>query len=110
MTKRHSNELVSLITEGLEDAVAYFEGDKRRAKKSTVQFIELAEFNAERIKRVRKMVHLTQERLGALLGVQLDTVKKWETGVNVPRASNARLLQMLEANPEAMLNTFEKHD
>ena len=107
MSKK-DEEIFDLIKDGLEDAIEFFDGNKKKGRVATVEFIEVKTYDASRVKKIRKDHKLSQERLSALLGVSLDTVKKWETDVNHPQPGASRLLQMLEANPKAVFDTFEK--
>lgn len=54
-----------------------------------------SEWSPERIRNVRTLLTLSQEGMGALLGVHGGTVSKWETGKQVPlRAFRAKLDQL----------------
>lgn len=108
MSKQDDLEIFDLIKEGLEDAIEFHNGDRKKGKRTRIEFIEVATFDAKRVKKIRKANKLSQERLSALLGVGLDTIKKWETDVNQPQPGSARMLQMLESNPQAVFDTFEK--
>lgn len=54
-----------------------------------------------RIKERRKALHLTQEELGAKVGVQKSAIAKYEKGViiNLKRSTIAKLAKALECDP-----------
>ncbi len=59
----------------------------------------------ERIKRLRKEHKLTQEELGAKIGVKKAAVQKYEKGTvkNIKRDSLIKLAQILDTTPEYLL-------
>lgn len=63
----------------------------------------------DRIKARRKMVHLTQDEFGELLGVQKSAVAKWENGrvENIKRSTIQRMAQILECSPSYLLGFDE---
>ena len=63
----------------------------------------------DRIKARRKMVHLTQDEFGELLGVQKSAVAKWENGrvENIKRSTIQRMAQILECSPTYLLGFDE---
>ena len=56
----------------------------------------------ERIKMLRKEHNLTQEELGAKIGVQKAAIQKYEKGTvkNIKRDSLIKLAQCLDTSPE----------
>lgn len=46
---------------------------------------------ATKLKEIRKAQGLTQRELAALLGVSVDSVRRWERGVRKPRADELAL-------------------
>ena len=81
---------------------------------------------AGRIRELRKKAGLSQERLGQLVGVALQTVFRWESGERAPRAPEIRRLasalgvseaELLNGPEEAawklevkILNDFEREE
>lgn len=63
----------------------------------------------ERIKMLRKEHNLTQEELGAKIGVQKAAIQKYEKGTvkNIKRDSLIKLAQCLETTPEYLLGWEE---
>lgn len=65
------------------------------------------QYNAEEIKTVRSNLKLTQKELSYVLGVSLRTVESWESGINIPKGSSARLLKLLSDKPELLVEFYE---
>ena len=83
------------LRQGLEDAVAYKKGNKRRARVS-VREIPVPEYTAADVARVRTSLCLSQRGLAFALGVSARTVEAWEAGRNIPSGSARHLLYLFE--------------
>lgn len=66
----------------------------------------------ERIKKLRKEHDLTQEELGAYIGVQKAAIQKYEKGTvtNIKRDSLIKLAQILDTTPEYLLGWEDTPD
>ncbi len=88
------------IKAGLEDALAYEEGDKSRARVSTRESPTVSKkkmFHKPKmieIKNFRKKYHLTQKRFAEYLGVSEDTIAKWEQKRTAPSLVVLRFLSI----------------
>lgn len=51
---------------------------------------------AERVRKIRKALRLTQERFAQLLGVSWTTVHRWEAGSSRPTGMGLRMLVLVE--------------
>ena len=85
------------ILEGLQDAVAYKQGDHSRGRVS-VREIPVPDYKAADVVRARKQLNLPQRSLANLMGVSPRTVEAWETGKNEPAGPARRLLRLLETD------------
>lgn len=56
-----------------------------------------------KVARLRQSLNMGQEEFAAILGASTSTLKKWETGQRTPSGAAAKLLEVLERNPEAVL-------
>lgn len=65
----------------------------------------------ERIKKLRKEHHMTQEELGNIIGVKKAAIQKYEKGTvqNIKRASLLKLAEVLDTTPEYLLG-WDKPD
>ena len=84
---------------GLEDAVAYIEGDKSRGREVVREIPDsLPEYRAADVVRTRKALNLSQRRLAYALGVSPRTVEAWESGKNEPSGAARHLLCLFETD------------
>ncbi len=71
--------------------------DKRKMQKYEVLCMEpIPEYGAERIRALRKNLHLSQAVLAAVLNTSLSTVRKWEIGDKKPSGPSLKLLNLIE--------------
>ena len=83
------------MIKGLEEAIAYKNGDKTKGRSVHVYF-----YTPEEIANIRKKYNLTQKSLSEVLDVSPRTVEAWETGVNIPSGPANKLLHLLETDNE----------
>ncbi len=61
-----------------------------------------------RIKELRRRKLLTQKELSAAIGVQYQTVQRWENGTRYPRPAQLRnLCEVLDVTPDELLAALE---
>ena len=56
-----------------------------------------------KVAKLRQSLDMGQKEFAALLGTSISTLKKWESGERPPSGPAAKLLEILERNPEAVL-------
>lgn len=56
-----------------------------------------------KVAKLRQDLDMGQKEFAALLGTSASTLKKWESGQRTPSGAAAKLLEVLERNPEAVL-------
>lgn len=88
------------ILEGLEDALAFARGDKKRGKASKVRVPDID------VARLRKRLGLTQAEFAAAFGVHVGTVRNWEQGIRRPEGPARVLLRVIDVNPKAVLDAI----
>ncbi|MBI2868298.1 MAG: helix-turn-helix domain-containing protein [Chloroflexi bacterium] len=54
-----------------------------------------AQWDAGRVKALRKHLGLTQQEMSARLGTRQQTISEWETGLYQPRGASAQLLSIV---------------
>ncbi len=96
MTKKAFNA----IREGLEDAIAFAEGDKAkgRARKVKIAQVDVAA--------LRRKLKLTQKQFAKIFGVSLATLRNWEQGRRKPEGPAMVLLNVIKREPEAVLRAL----
>lgn len=82
---------------GLEDAVAFINGDTSRGR-VVVREMKVPAYKAEDVVRTRKALNLSQSALARALGVSSRTVESWEAGKNVPSGAARHLLFLLDGD------------
>lgn len=71
--------------------------DKRKMQKYDLLCMEpIPEYGAERIRALRKNLHLSQAVLAAVLNTSLSTVRKWEIGDKKPSGPSLKLLNLID--------------
>ena len=93
MEQNHCESLMA----GLEDAVAYINGDKSHGREVVREIPDMVPvYKATDVVRVRKALNLSQRRLALALGVSPRTVEAWEAGKNEPSGAARHLLYLFE--------------
>lgn len=90
-------ELFESLMSGLEDAVAFAEGDTTRCR-VVVRESPVPEYKAEDVARTRKSLNLSQRALASVLGVSTRTVEAWEAGRNEPSGAARHLLYLFDCD------------
>ncbi len=86
---------------GLRDTLKKDQPLAERFTLRTVELdLELREFTATEVVKVREQLRASQGIFAKLLGVSIKTVQAWEQGNNPPSPTARRLLETIEANPE----------
>ena len=88
------------IMAGLDDALAYAEGDSGRGVTHQVQVADIS------ITHLREKLGLSQDRFAALFGLSTRTVRNWEQGVRHPEGPARILLQVIDREPEAVMRAL----
>ena len=71
--------------------------DKRTMRKYDILCMEpVPEYDAKRIRALRKNLHLSQTVLAAVLNTSVSTVRKWEVGDKKPSGPSLKLLHLIE--------------
>ena len=71
--------------------------DKRKMQKYDALCLRPVEnYDAERIRALRKSLHLSQSVLAAVLNTSPSTVRKWEVGDKKPSGPSLKLLSLID--------------
>jgi putative transcriptional regulator len=76
---------------------------KRKVTARRVAVEEAPRFDAARIAKLRRELDVSQPVFAGVVGVKPVTVKAWEQGQKEPSGTARRLLQLLEADPGAVM-------
>lgn len=97
MTRKTLNTTEASILRGLEDALAYAKGDRRRGLAHTVRAPKID------VKKARRKLGMTQKAFARNFGVSVDTVRNWEQGRRRPEGPARVLLVVIDRNPRVVL-------
>jgi len=95
--------LFEKLKSGLNEAIEFEKGDKKAAARVRVVNMEIdpvKEMPASKIKELRLKQKLNQKMFAVAIGVSPETVAKWEQGINKPKGSSLRLLQIVSEHPK----------
>ncbi len=93
MTKAFKN-----IMAGLEDALAFAEGDNSRAKAHKIEVVD--------VKAVRKKTGLSQPKFAAVFKIPVGTLRGWEQGRRQPEGPAVALLRIIDKEPETAIRAL----
>ena len=85
------------ITAGLQDALAYVQGDTSRGHAQVVQVPVEGD-----VKAIRKRLGLTQAAFAQRYGFELSSIRNWEQGRRQPEGPARVLLLVINKEPEAV--------
>jgi putative transcriptional regulator len=90
------SEAFDAIREGLEDAIAYGQGDRMRARETSV--------TAERsdVAAIRARLGMSQPAFADALSISVSTLRKWEQGQRIPSGAARVLLHIMDREPDAV--------
>lgn len=89
------------IMAGLEDALAYADGDASRGRTHPIKIADVD------ITRLRGKLGLSQDRFAALFGLSSRTVRNWEQGIRHPDGPARVLLQVIDREPDAVMRALK---
>jgi putative transcriptional regulator len=85
------------ILVGLQDALAYAQGDTTRGQPYTVHVPATVD-----VKAIRKRLGLTQAAFAQRYGFELGSIRNWEQGRRQPEGPARILLLVIDKEPEAV--------
>lgn len=85
------------IMAGMEDVVAFAEGDASRGRIATVD-----------VKAIRAATRLSQEKFAVEYRLKPATLRDWEQGRRQPDGASAVYLRMIAADPEGVQQILAK--
>jgi putative transcriptional regulator len=83
------------------------EGKRKLTMRTTIVRIprRAPRFRARDITAIREKLHVSQPLFASLLNVPLATARSWEQGTRKPSGAALRLLEIVGARPETVLET-----
>ncbi|QAA94251.1 NadS family protein [Pollutimonas thiosulfatoxidans] len=86
------------IKQGLQEAISHAQGDERGVRVHRPRVVD--------VKALRAKVGMTQEQFAARFGFSTATLRHWERGDRIPRGPALVLLNVIERNPEAVIDAL----
>lgn len=90
------------IQAGLKEGISQVRGEI--TLKSTTLPLPAPKLSKSRVSAIRKRTGMSQAVFASYLNVPVKTLQSWEQGLRTPKASEARLLQMLDIAPAEFVN------
>lgn len=87
------------IKQGLQEAIEHAEGKDIGVRVHRPKHVD--------VKAVRAKVGMTQEQFAARFGFSTATLRHWERGDRTPRGPALVLLNVIERNPNAVIEALE---
>ena len=88
----------SSIKQGLEEALAFSQGNAGKAV--------IHKFSAVDVKEVRAKVGMSQNEFASAFGISVSTLRHWERGDRSPHGPALVLLNVVAKEPQAVLNAL----
>jgi putative transcriptional regulator len=85
------------ILAGLQDALAYAQGEIAHGHTHTVQIPAMVD-----VKAIRKRLGLTQAAFAQRYGFELSSIRNWEQGRRYPEGPARLLLMVIDKEPDAV--------
>lgn len=85
------------IAAGFDDAIAYANGDRSRAREATVD-----------VKAIREANNMTQTDFASAYHLRVGALRAWEQGRRIPDTGTVMLLKMIQADPKAVQKIIAK--
>ena len=96
------SKLYEDIKKGLEEAIAFEQGDPDVVSKTAVHKMKVnpvPDFTPKEIKEIRLRSAMTQSVFAACIGVTKKAVESWEGGRSHPDGAARRTLSLMNRNP-----------
>ena len=96
------SKLYEEIRKGLEEAIAFEQGDPDIVSKTIVRKLKVApvpDYTPKEIRDIRLRAAMTQSVFAACIGVTKKAVESWEGGRSHPDGAARRTLSLMNKNP-----------
>lgn len=95
-----AKEAFDRILAGLEDAAAFAEGDETRGKATAVEVPEVD------VRELRSRLRMSRETFASRFGLNVETVRQWETKRRQPEGPARTLLRIIDREPDAAMRAL----
>jgi putative transcriptional regulator len=91
------------LVQDIRDLADHYEGKKKLTLRTFTVVAPVPRFSPAEIVEVREARKLSRPLFAQILNVPVVTVRKWESGERTPSGAALRLLQVMRARPDALL-------
>lgn len=99
------------LMKGLQEGIDFVKGKDTGATRKKVQyksFKPVKKFSAQEIKQIRAKLNFSQPVFAAFLGVNVDTLRRWEQDLVQVGGANSRLLELISQDKhQDIIEEFE---
>ena len=88
--------------ENVIDAVHCENEVTKNLRTNKVAVSPLPHYTRDRIRQIRKELHVTQKVFADIIGVSKKTIEAWECGKNIPHGPAQRMLEIMDKNHDAL--------
>ena len=92
------NKAFTEIAAGLNDAIDHAKGNATGVIEHTEEKID--------VKSIRNKTGMSQQKFCSTFGISLGALRHWEQGLRTPRGATRVLLQVVEHNPNAVIEAI----
>ena len=91
------------LVRDMKDLADHYEGKKKLTLRTFTVVAPAPKFSPVEIVELREARKLSRPLFAQILNVPVVTVRKWESGERIPSGAALRLLQVMRARPDALL-------
>lgn len=91
------------LVRDMRDLADHYEGNKKLTLRTFTVVAPVPRFAPAEIVELREARKLSRPLFAQILNVPVVTVRKWESGERIPSGAALRLLQVMRARPDALL-------
>jgi DNA-binding transcriptional regulator YiaG len=91
------------LVRDVRDLADHYEGKKKLTLRTFAVVAPVPRFSPAEIVELREARKLSRPLFAQILNVPVVTVRKWESGERLPSGAALRLLQVMRARPDALL-------
>jgi putative transcriptional regulator len=91
------------LVRDMRDLADHYEGKKKLTLRTFTVVTPVPKFSPAEIVELREARKLSRPLFAQILNVPVVTVRKWESGERMPSGAALRLLQVMRARPDALL-------
>ncbi len=97
--------MISIYKEAVRDALYPRKNGVITKRNKSLSVSSVREMDAHAVRALRKSLRLSLSVFAEVLGVSAKTLEAWEAGTNSPSGPALRLMNLIKANPDLLIDT-----